>query len=128
MCLTLSLLFLSPQLEKRGERRAEAEKLLAQAQELGTVNYFVIVFLHNSPEWQESGFIELFLCKLCGCIDLTTEIKINVFQWCKPIRTQVDILTIICFSYKSCIQIVEIEHFLFYVLKCKKKKPLCQPR
>lgn len=36
MCFSLIFTF-SLQLEKRGERRAEAEKLLAQAQEMGMI-------------------------------------------------------------------------------------------
>lgn len=44
VCVThLTMLIFSSfhlQLEKRGERRAEAEKLLAQAQEIGTLLFF----------------------------------------------------------------------------------------
>lgn len=41
----LTYIFLFLQLEKRGERRAEAEKLLAQAQEAGTDIFKEHVFL-----------------------------------------------------------------------------------
>lgn len=46
LCLCSSLH--APQLEKRGERRAEAEKLLAQAQEIGTVDVFQALFYNSN--------------------------------------------------------------------------------
>lgn len=78
ICLTLSLLFLSSQLEKRGERRAEAEKMLAQAQELGTVNSFVIILLNNSFKWQESSLIEFYVNPMNTVF--TADIKISIFK------------------------------------------------
>lgn len=45
----------SLQLEKRGERRAEAEKLLAQAQEMGTKKpQGANALMFESPEWRRT--------------------------------------------------------------------------